>query len=291
MELYEKDFSEAIYAKACEMGLQPRRTPRGWSIRCPHHDDAHHSAKVFNDDGWAACFAGCQRWNFVGNTSAPRVENYAIKVKEAPDYDDVDYFDYWLGLDPIVEDCKGIPARYLNSLGWRQLPSGNEINSKGGIFIPAFTTSRTAIPFCQIRHDGGDRRFSFPSRVKPLVFGFENLECCQTYVPFTERNTVAATLRLLGIPCLAFPSGSSGELLRKLGRWANKQGRILVACSDSDAVGDKFLSNLDTIAPYIDARPRGYKDYNDMYNDGKADKIREELEWLIPNNKSKHHTG
>lgn len=271
---------DQIYQKASAEGLQPRRTPKGYSIICPKHEDRHHSAIIFSNDGFAACFAGCGRWNYMGTNYKPSKENYEVKQRQDEDRISVDYFDYWLSLDPLDEDVKGIPAAYLNSIGWRKLPSDNQLRLPPGIFIPAFNGSRTRIPFCQVRHLSGDRRFSFPSRVKPLAFGMEVLGSVQKYVAFTEGNSDRAVLQMAGIQTIGIPSGASGSILRSLGEWAREHRVILVAVSDNDPVGDSLLRSLDSVATYIDARPIGYKDINDMYQDVGIDGIRKEYGWL-----------
>lgn len=273
---------EAIYEKASSLGLNPRPTPKGYSIRCPKHSDRRNSAIVFKDDGFAACLAGCGRWNFMGTYIAPREENYQVKEREDEDNLVVDYYDYWLSLSPLDEGIKGLSANVLNSLGWRKLPSNNQMGLPPGIFIPAFSPSRTSIPFAQVRHTSGDRRFSFPPRVKPLAFGMESTEKFQRYLPFTEGNSDRAVLEAAGIPAIALPSGASGRLLRSVGEWAIRQGLLLVAVSDNDAVGDKLLHSLDGTAPYVDARVEGYKDIGEMFEAEGLAAIERRYSWLRP---------
>ena len=273
---------DEIYEKAMAMGLNPRRTPKGFSIRCPRHEDRRNSAIVFKNDGWAACLASCGRWNFMGANYKPSEDNYQVKAREEEDTVVVDYYDYWLSLDPLDEGIKGIPASTLNKLGWRKLPGGNQLHLPAGIFIPAFNASRTRIPFCQVRHLEGDRRFSFPSRVKPLAFGMESVQQFTKYVAFTEGNSDRAVLEAAGIPAIAIPSGSSGKLLRSIGEWAVRENLLMVAVSDNDAVGDKLLRSLDGVAPYIDARVSKYKDIGEMYEAEGKEAVRKEYSWLSP---------
>lgn len=272
---------EEIYDKALREGLNPRRTPKGWSIRCPHHDDKNNSALVFSNDAWACCFAGCPRWNFLGHRTTPNRENYQVRQEVREDYNKVDYRDYWLSLEPLTEPIKGIPASHLNGLGWRKLPDQNLLHLPPGVFIPAFNTSRTQIPFAQVRHLSGDRRFSFPNRVRPIPFGFESLNDVPKFIAITEGNTDRATLEMAGIKAIAIPSASSGRLLKQLGEWANENSRTLVACSDNDDAGSRLLASLDGIAPIIDARPpAGYKDYGELYEDKGIEAVRKELSWI-----------
>ena len=273
---------DEIYEKAMAMGLNPRRTPKGFSIRCPRHEDRRNSAIVFKNDGWAACLASCGRWNFMGTNYKPSEDNYQVKAREEEDTVVVDYYDYWLSLDPLDEGIKGIPASTLNKLGWRKLPGGNQLHLPAGIFIPAFNASRTRIPFCQVRHLEGDRRFSFPSRVKPLAFGMESVQQFTKYVAFTEGNSDRAVLEAAGIPAIAIPSGSSGKLLRSIGEWAVRENLLMVAVSDNDAVGDKLLRSLDGVAPYIDARVSKYKDIGEKLEAEGISSIVREYSWLRP---------
>ena len=273
---------DEIYEKAMAMDLNPRRTPKGFSIRCPRHEDRRNSAIVFKNDGWAACLASCGRWNFMGNNYKPSEDNYQVKAREEEDTVVVDYYDYWLSLDALDEGIKGIPASTLNKLGWRKLPGGNQLHLPPGIFIPAFDASRTGIPFCQVRHLEGDRRFSFPSKVKPLAFGMESIQQFTEYVVFTEGNSDRAVLEAAGIPAIALPSGSSGRLLRSIGEWAVRKNLLMVAVSDNDAVGDKLLRSLDGVAPYIDARVSKHKDIGEKLEAEGLASIVKEYAWLRP---------
>lgn len=277
---------EEIYAKAYQMGLNPRRTPKGFSIRCPKHEDRHNSAIVFKNDGWAACMASCGRWNFMGANYKPSEDNYKVRQEVKEDFIEADYYDFWLSLEPLSEGIKGIPARELNKLGWRKLPSNNPLRLPPGIFIPAFNPSRDKIPFCQVRHLEGDRRFSFPSRVKPLAFGMESIPKISKYVVFTEGNSDRAVLEMAGIPTIALPSGSSGKLLQSIGEWAKSEKFILVSASDRDTVGDLLLRSLDEVCTFIDARQVKYKDVGELFEAEGADGVRREYSWLRPNQSS-----
>lgn len=263
---------EQIYDKALEMGLRPRRTPKGYSILCPLHEDNNHSAIVYRNDGWAQCFAGCGRWRFMDREYEER-QNEGHKEPDIQQ-SNVDYYDFWLELEPLSEGIKGFPASHLNKLGWRKLENGNPLQIPGGIFIPAFDEAKKSITFFQVRHDGGPRRFSFPSGAEQIPFGLDVLERCKKFVPFTEGNSDRATLELAGIPTVALPSGSSGRLLRRLADYCRATGKILVSVSDNDVVGDKLLADLGDYTSYIDARVRGYKDINEAF-------LNEGLEWII----------
>ena len=100
------------------------------------------------------------------------------------------------------------------------------------------------------------------------------------FLAFTEGNSDRATLELAGIPTIAIPSAASGAILRRMGEWATSNNKILVACSDNDKAGSKLLKSLDGVAPYIDARPQGYKDYNEMYQAEGMAAIERSIGWL-----------
>lgn len=271
---------DAIYNKAMEMGLNPRPTPKGFSVRCPRHEDRRNSAIIFKNDGWIACLAACGRWNFMGSNYQPNPDNYAVKERREEDTLVVDYYDYWLSLETLDEGIKGIPASVLNRIGWRKLPRNNQLQLRSGIFIPAFNGSRTSIPFGQVRHLEGDRRFSFPSRVRPLAFGMEQVGLFTRYLPFTEGNSDRAVLEAIGVPAVAIPSGSSGGILRSIGEWAVRHDVLMVAVSDNDAVGDKLLRSLDGVAPYIDARVQRYKDIGELLEAEGLEAVEREYSWL-----------
>lgn len=273
---------EEIYAKAYEMGLKPKRTAKGFSILCPLHEDHNHSAIVYSNDGYAQCFAGCGRWRFMDKGYESRVssENGEGGDWEDGDQPNTDLYNFWLELEPVDEDIKGIPKNHLNKLGWRKLPAGNILHLRPGIFIPAFSEDKTTIPYGQVRHLGGDRRFSFISGAKQIPYGLEVLKETQRFVAFTEGNSDRAVLELAGIHAIALPSGSSGRILRKLGAYCNEAEKILVAVSDNDAVGDKLLESLMGIAPFIDARVKGYKDIGEAYLDKGIDWVKQQYKWI-----------
>lgn len=302
-----------LYDWLIQHDLHPRRTPKGYSVRClnHYHDDRSNSAQIFTNDLWWACYACGERHPLIKDLGSRLLRGlgqrgagyrnanygaYTARYNWNDPYDHGDYsikqyrkgvqvghnyYDYWLTLEPPREAIKDIPAAFLAALGWRVLPSDNPLHLPQGIFIPAWNTDRTAIPFCQVRHpDGSSRRFSFPSGEEPLAFGYESLSRAKKFVAFTEGSSDRATLELAGIPTIAIPSAASGAILRRMGKWATDNNKILVACSDNDEAGSKLLKSLDGVAPYIDARPQGYKDYNEMYRAEGMSAIERSIGWL-----------
>lgn len=276
-----EDIEQEAYQKALELGLSPRRSGNGWAIHCPNkgHVDRTRSAKLF-PDGWVACFAGDPRINILGRHIPRRVEYYRpVEVSQ----ERTDYFDYWLALEPLEEGIKGLPARHLNSLGWRKLPNGNPLGVSGGIFIPYFSKGRDSIYFFQVRHLEGDRRFSFPPGQNPIANGFESLPRAKRYLAFTEGASDRAVLEFAGVPTLAIPSASSFAILEGMAKYAKEGGLVLVACTDVDTAGDNLLHHLASHAAYIDMRPpKPYKDYGEMFEAVGIEPIKERLRMLLP---------
>lgn len=273
---------EELYDYLIRVEANPRRTSKGWSVRClhPDHEDKNNSAIVF-DDSWHACMGGCKRFSLYGPgyQGAPAKETYEPKVIRGT----VDYFDYWLSLEPLDEGIKGIPARHLNSLGWRKIESNNQLGTKGGIFIPYFTVGRDKILFYQVRHSEGSRRFTFTPGVTPIANGYESIPEMGKFLPFTEGASDRAVLELAGIPTVALPSASSGALLKGLASHAKANSMVAVACTDNDIAGDRLLSALDGVSTYIDLRPpKQYKDFGDMYEDKGIQAVRQHLRMLLP---------
>lgn len=273
---------EELYDYLIRIEANPRRTTKGWSVRClhPDHQDKNNSAVVF-DDGWHHCFGGCKRFSLLGANyrgAAPK-EAYEPKVIRGT----TDYFDYWLSLEPLDEGIKGLPARHLNSLGWRKLPNDNILGTKGGIFIPYFSMGRHQIMFYQVRHLEGSRRFTFTPNVTPVANGYESLANMDRFLPFTEGASDRAVLEYLGIPTVALPSASSGAILKGLSKYAKDKGLIPVACSDGDTAGDKLLASLNGVSTYIDLRPpKPYKDFGEMFEQKGARAVKNYLRLLTP---------
>lgn len=273
---------EEVYDYLLEHDANPRRTSKGWSVRClyPDHGDRNNSAIVF-DDGIFACFGGCKRFSIqeAGDASVARPREYEYEPKVVRGT--TDYFDYWLSLDALDEGIKGLPARHLNQMGWRSIDDNSQLAAKGGIFIPYFSVGRDKIMFYQIRHLEGDRRFSFLSGVTPIANGYEVLKDMHKYLPFTEGASDRAVLEYAGIPAIALPSASSTSILKAMAKYAKNNGLTLVACGDNDAAGDKLLSCLDGVSTYIDMRPpKPYKDYGEMFEAKGIDSIKSHLRML-----------
>lgn len=246
------------------LGLDPQDRGRYWLIHCPTHEDRNKSAVCFKD-GWVHCYAGCPRVHInklcgdrpiVDYTSN---ENTTEEVGKGP----TDFTEFWLQFDPIPNDVsvKGVPASELNKRGWRVFPGG--WGMRPGLFIPYFSTGRDKVVYFQIRHDEGERRFTFAKGVSPLVYGLEQLSKMSKYLVFTEGSRDSVILGMAGVPAVALPSASSGSHLKKMEQYAEENNLILVCAGDNDEAGDKLISNI--TGPYIDARTPIGKDIGELY--------------------------
>lgn len=263
--------------------LNPKKTPKGYSVRCltTTHNDHNNSAQVFTDNLWWICYACGARYPLINDSKIPM---YNTKVAKSTDTfssnkQTMDFYDYWLDLEPVDVPIKGLPHTLLNSLGWRKFPKDNPFKLPEGIFIPAFDMNRATIPFFQVRHPkGAPRRFSFPTGVQQIPFGFEYLDKTKTFVCFTEGNSDRATLEMIGVHAIAIPSANAQALMKALANWVSENGRMLVACCDSDRPGEALIKDLQDYA-FIDMRP-ATKDVNEMFNIDGIDKLNEKYKWL-----------
>lgn len=260
----------------CErLGLQPRRTHNGYSILCPLHSDAHHSAKVFDDDGFVACFAGCGRFHLSKVSGG---EFYTRPSEQNHEQVHGDYTDLWLELDPLNQDIKSVPYRWLNQLGWRVYQG--DARTPPGVFIPYFNDDRTKVLFYQVRHVDAVRRFTFPSGTTPIPYGYECLGKMETYLTLSEGARDAAVLRLAGIPAIALPSASSTKIARELLEYASLHSLIPIYLGDSDGPGDNLLRSMASWSAIMDARCKPYKDIAEMFEAEGIENIKRRYSWL-----------
>lgn len=249
------------------LGLGPQDRGRYWLIHCPTHEDRNKSAVCFKD-GWVHCYAGCPRVHInklcgnrhiVDYTTIEEHQSRAVAGKPN------DFTDFWLQFNPIPNDVsvKGVPASELNKRGWRIFPGG--WGMRPGLFIPYFSTGRDKVVYFQIRHDEGERRFTFAKGASPLVYGLEQLSKMKDYLVFTEGSRDSVILGMAGVPAVALPSASSTAHLKKMEQYAEEHGLFLVCAGDKDEAGDKLISNLS--GPYIDARTPVGKDIGDLFQE------------------------
>lgn len=256
------------------MNLKPRWSGKGWSILCPKHEDRQPSAQCY-PDGWIQCFAGCGRFHINqvaghkvidGNTPVSYEKQKKEEIRRG------DFTNLWADLEPLKPDLdvKGIDGRTLNKLGWRWYPGGD--GYRPGIFIPYFSMDRQKVPFFQIRHLEGDRRFTFAKGITPIMWGFDVLNKAKDYVCFTEGTRDAAILRSIGVPAVAMPSSSSTKILNGLANWCKDNKKLLVAVCDKDEAGEGLLKTLGT--PFLDLRSPVGKDVGDFLKERGREAVR-----------------
>lgn len=273
------DVQERIENALEALDCNPKWRGRYWLIRCPKHEDRAPSAQCF-PDGWVQCHASCGRFHI--NTVAPNTVPKGYKSDDMPDeYKPKveekivkgDFTDMWLDLDPLPESMaiKGVPANELNKRGWRLFPGGG--GYKDGIFIPYFNINRDRVPFFQIRHLEGDRRFTFAKGITPIAYGQEMLPKCQRYLAFTEGSRDSIILGMCGVPAVAMPSASSDKILARMCDWCFQNHIMPVAVCDRDEAGEKLLATLSI--PYLDKRTPVGKDIGDFFEQEGLAAVRE----------------
>lgn len=281
------DVEERIENYLDELDLAPRDRSSYWLIRCPRHEDEQPSAQCFKD-GWIQCHAGCGRFHInqvckergdvlvMPYTNAPQTRVEGQEGPSKPKKQDTivrgDFTSLWLDLEPLTAntEVKGVPALELNKRGWRKFEGGNGIGA--GIFIPYFDVSKRFVPFYQIRHLQGERRFSFAPGITPICYGMEQLQHCEQYLCFTEGSRDSVILGMAGVPAIALPSASSDKLLDGLCDYCQKRGLMLVCVGDRDEAGDKLLAKLKCVA--LDYRTPIGKDVGDFYEQKGIDEVR-----------------
>lgn len=267
------DFTENdVIACLDKAGLQWKDGSRYILSQCPLHDDRNPSTQIFKNDWFVNCLAGCGRFHIT--KAFPELKpwkpgRYIRKTerrqKESVNYQDFDLYYEWLNLPSIPRDhdFKGIPLDMLDKIGWRW--TDGELGMGAGYFIPYFDQKMQEVPFAQVRHLEGERRFTFLKDARPNIYGAWNLgKSNRLFV--VEGASDFATLAYIGIPSVAMPSASSAELMRELGLYANEQGIRLIYAGDNDEAGDKLRETLDSVAHYrLCQPPKEYKDWGDFF--------------------------
>ena len=246
------------------LGLDPVWRGRYWVIHCPQHEDRHKSCVCF-EDGWIHCFSGCRRIHINKLVGKDLNIDYSSSEPEEDDSEEKNYMSKWLDLEPLTEPIKGVPAHILNKVGWRKYQEND-------IFIPYFNMEKDAIPFYQIRHTEGERRFSFAQGQTPITYGLEVLPNVKKFLFVTEGSRDSVILRWAGLNAVALPSASSHKQLRELQDYVRERGIIILWCGDRDEAGEKLMSTLSTL--YIDVRCP-YKDIGEMLEQEGINKIKE----------------
>ena len=166
-----------------------------------------------------------------------------------------------LPLIPRDHQFKTIPLEVLDNLGWRW--TSGELGMGHGYFIPYFNMDQTTIPFAQVRHLSGERRFTFLKDAEPIAYGLWNLDNGKLFL--VEGPSDGAALDYCGIPWIAMPSASSTQIASKLAQYAYKQNIEIVYAGDNDEAGEQLREALDGYISYRVHQPPGdYKDWGDF---------------------------
>lgn len=268
-----QDVGEQLENTLDFLGCEPKWRSRYWLIKCPGHEDRTPSAQCY-PDGWVQCHAQCGRFHInklLNDRGMKKIQgldgNSAPQSYESIKKEEIkrgDFTQLWTDLEPLTDDVKGVPAKELNKLGWRWYPGGN--GYKEGVFIPYFNTDRSKVPFFQIRHLSGDRRFTFAKDITPIAYGMECLPNMKKFLCFTEGSRDSVILRMAGVNAIALPSASSGNILKGMAEYAKEHGLDLVAITDNDEAGKGLLKPLENASvPFIEARTNIGKDVGDLY--------------------------
>ena len=249
------------------LGLDPVWKGKYWVIHCPQHQDRHKSC-ICNERGWITCFAGCKPIHINRISNRHINISYDNQPQEQSKKHPNDYTNIWIDLEPLEDGIKGVPANILNKYGWRKYGTTD-------VFIPYFNKSKTRIPFYQIRHTQGERRFTFAKGESPMIFGLEVLNDAKKYLFVTEGTRDSIILRWAGINAIALPSASSLKLLLSVQKYVGEHNLLLCGCGDRDEAGEKLMSDIKI--PYLDCRCN-YKDIGEMLEAEGINKIKERYE-------------
>jgi hypothetical protein len=269
-------------------GLSWKNGQRYLLSQCPlpEHDDRHASAQIFKNDWWVNCLSGCGRFPLTRafpslrpNHHIPKSEAHSVTPGQAPAAPSAfNLFYDWLNLPCIPRDhqFKGLPLDVLDQLGWRW--TDGSLGMGSGYFIPYFAPNGQDIPFAQVRHLDGDRRFSFLSHAQPVLYGLWNLHDNMS-IFVVEGCSDGATLAHTGILWVAVPSASSTTLIQELGRQARQRDIQLVYAGDKDEAGDKLRAALDEVAHYrVCQPPEPHKDWSDFFQAEGGEALRQHTE-------------
>lgn len=274
------DFARALEAT----GRHCKVSRTGLTTQCVHHQEKNPSMEVF-PDGWAVCYASGERFHishyfpelrdpaWKPGQAAPQAKITKMPTpapigtqeneKVAKIYRQYDLYPEWEKMDLIPRDhqFKGLPLETLDELGWRW--TDGVAGMGAGYFIPYFNGDRTAIPFAQVRHLSGSRRFTFLPEAEMTAYGKWNLYPGEK-VFVVEGPSDAAVLTACMVPAVAIPSASCHAMLQNLARYCLQYGIELVYAGDNDEAGEKLRESIDDVIPYRRCQPPlPHKDWGD----------------------------
>ena len=275
----EDTFTETDVLSCLEQaGLKYKNGHRYILAQCPTHDDDNPSVQIYKDDWFANCHAGCGRYHITkafpglrGDTQNDFNNQNSVRVRSSKkndserlrmaNYKTFDQMEYWKSLPmiPRTHEFKTIPLETLDFMGWRWL------EEKNSYYIPYFNMSETQIPFSQMRHLSGERRFTFLKDARPIIYGLQNLNPSNSPLFLVEGSSDCAVLDYCAVPWIGTPSSSQKELIHGLGKYCKENGIQIVYAGDNDAAGDKVREALDDVCSYrVHQPPKKYKDWGDF---------------------------
>ncbi len=187
-----------------------------------------------------------------------------------------DHIKEWKTMPLIPRDhtFKNIPLDVLDYMGWRW------DEGKDSYFIPYFDITQEHIPFSQLRHLSGERRFTFLKDATPTMYGKWNMPDA-TLLFLVEGASDAACMEYAGIPWIAAPSAAATTLVSSLADYCLKHSIRVVYAGDNDGpennyAGDNLRKALEAKMRYLTCQPpKPYKDWCDFLAGEGIDAVRD----------------
>lgn len=254
----------------------------------PEHVDKNPSAQIFRDDWFVNCLAGCGRFHItkaypelrdIKTTGfvPPRRKTVQSQMNEPKrTYVTYDQIEEWNVMPAIPRDhtFKNIPLEVLDYMGWRWDEANNSY------YIPYFDANKEHIPFSQLRHLSGKRRFTFLLDAQPTIYGKWNIPDA-TLLFMVEGASDAACMEYAGIPWVAIPSAAFTSIVELFADYCLKHSIRVVYAGDNDGpennyAGDNLRKALEAKMRYLTCQPpTQYKDWCDFLAAEGIDAVRD----------------
>ena len=311
---YQVPSASSIERWLDEHYLKHRRYGNTIVSQCPNpdHVDNEPSAKIFLDNGFVSCFAGCGRFHICkyaeelrtkhpaggyqsrqNRDYKPRWENTHNQDKDATQSPSVGnnnmnsgkiaieqqkMMNTWKSLPEIPADhtLHKVSASTLNELGWRY----DAVHKR--YFIPYWNSDRSKILFAQWRNLTGKVRFNFWPGVPIRLYGQWNITPDTDKILICEGSSDFAVLTELGMPVIATPSASQDKLIKQFAEYCKDNDITIYFAGDNDRAGEKVAESISKVYYYSDLRPddgEGVKDWGEWYERG--DTEQEMLDYLL----------
>lgn len=203
-----------------------RRGRKGWSARCPAHEDRRNSLSVgVGDDGRVLlkCFAGCQVESIVRAIS---LEMYELFERAAPENARGEGGRQRGGKDTATvqpppvpvgltlaqyAQAKRLPVEFLRSLGLSEI----RYLGQPAVRIPYLDREGTEVAVRFRLALDGDHRFCWKRGAKPCLYGLQRLEQARKagYVIANEGESDTQTCWLHDIPAVGIPGASMSRVV------------------------------------------------------------------------------